>query len=509
MVEERNQKKEERKRNKKAVPFVLSTSMLAATFLAAGAPVSADEHDAEVKNHGEIVSLVAETIPGSPEKGYIMDEVSQGNYELAQEALSEYLDEEEIVTILPVEEANIDEAEQDAEEDVEEVAEELVAANHGDVVSAVAEVLPGGPEKGEVMSQVAQGDYELAAEVLGEYGVTLVIEEDAIEEDAAEDVVEEDAIEEDAAEDVVEEDAIEEDVVEEDVEEDAIEEDAAEDVVEEDAIEEDAAEDVVEEDAIEEDAAEDVVEEDASLDEDEIVQDLIQRYQSIFDSYDNLLDYKEQYIVDYLQSIGELDGTETTDEVEEEIAPIVEGIEEELADAVEEDTVTEEEVEELVATNHGDVVSAVAEILPEGPEKGEVMSQVAQGDYELAGEVLGEFGITLVIEEDAVEEDAVEEEAVEEEAVEEDATEEDAIEEEAVEEDATEEDAIEEEAVEEDATEEDVSEENNGVEAAVNADAEADTTIKTNGFNFQPYNQLVQSYEKVKDAYANFMSFLR
>ncbi|WP_139368246.1 hypothetical protein [Evansella clarkii] len=506
MVEERNQKKEERKRNKKAVPFVLSTSMLAATFLAAGAPVSADEHDAEVKNHGEIVSLVAETIPGSPEKGYIMDEVSQGNYELAQEALSEYLDEEEIVTILPVEEANIDEAEQDAEEDVEEVAEELVAANHGDVVSAVAEVLPGGPEKGEVMSQVAQGDYELAAEVLGEYGVTLVIEEDAIEEDAAEDVVEEDAIEEDAAEDVVEEDAIEED----------------------------AAEDVVEEDAIEEDAAEDVVEEDASLDEDEIVQDLIQRYQSIFDSYDNLLDYKEQYIVDYLQSIGELDGTETTDEVEEEIAPIVEGIEEELADAVEEDTVTEEEVEELVATNHGDVVSAVAEILPEGPEKGEVMSQVAQGDYELAGEVLGEFGITLVIEEDAVEEDATEEDAteedaVEEDAVEEDATEEDAIEEEAVEEDATEEDAIEEEAVEEDATEEDateedaveedateedateedVSEENNGVEAAVNADAEADTTIKTNGFNFQPYNQLVQSYEKVKDAYANFMSFLR
>jgi hypothetical protein len=508
MVEERNQKKEERKRNKKAVPFVLSTSMLAATFLAAGAPVSADEHDAEVKNHGEIVSLVAETIPGSPEKGYIMDEVSQGNYELAQEALSEYLDEEEIVTILPVEEANIDEAEQDAEEDVEEVAEELVAANHGDVVSAVAEVLPGGPEKGEVMSQVAQGDYELAAEVLGEYGVTLVIEEDAIEEDAAEDVVEEDAIEEDAAEDVVEEDAIEEDaaedVVEEDaieedaaedvVEEDAIEEDATEDVVEEDAIEEDAAEDVVEEDAIEEDAAEDVVEEDTSFDEDEIVQDLIQRYQSIFDSYDNLLDYKEQYIVDYLQSIGELDGTETTDEVEEEIAPIVEGIEEELADAVEEDTVTEEEVEELVATNHGDVVSAVAEILPEGPEKGEVMSQVAQGDYELAGEVLGEFGITLVIEEDAVEEDA---------------TEEDAIEEEAVEEDATEEDAIEEDAVEEDATEEDVSEENNGVEAAVNADAEADTTIKTNGFNFQPYNQLVQSYEKVKDAYANFMSFLR
>lgn len=57
--------------NKKVLPFVMSTSMLTAAFFAAEPSVFADEIDKEqeFKNHGQMVSHYAKTIPGSPDKG--------------------------------------------------------------------------------------------------------------------------------------------------------------------------------------------------------------------------------------------------------------------------------------------------------------------------------------------------------------------------------------------------------------------------------------------------------
>ncbi|WP_218011650.1 hypothetical protein, partial [Metabacillus fastidiosus] len=64
----------------------MSTSMMAATFLAAGAPTSAAELDnkevnpevlAQVQNHGQEVSELAKSLPGSPEKGKLISELAK------------------------------------------------------------------------------------------------------------------------------------------------------------------------------------------------------------------------------------------------------------------------------------------------------------------------------------------------------------------------------------------------------------------------------------------------
>ncbi len=72
--------------SKKVAPFVMSTSMMAATFLAAGAPISAAELEEkgvkpeiveQVKNHGQEVSALANSLPGSPEKGKLVSELAK------------------------------------------------------------------------------------------------------------------------------------------------------------------------------------------------------------------------------------------------------------------------------------------------------------------------------------------------------------------------------------------------------------------------------------------------
>src|SRR4051794_32767210 len=74
--------------SKKVAPLVMSTSMVAASFLAAGAPISAAEFDKEVvkpevvekyKNHGQAVSALARSLPGGPEKGKLVSALAQSN----------------------------------------------------------------------------------------------------------------------------------------------------------------------------------------------------------------------------------------------------------------------------------------------------------------------------------------------------------------------------------------------------------------------------------------------
>ncbi|RHW31397.1 hypothetical protein D1B33_17980, partial [Lysinibacillus yapensis] len=88
--------------SKKVAPLVMSTSMVAAAFLAAGAPTSAEELDKKglspeveqklqqmgvsskaiekaknAKNHGQKVSAIAKATAGSPEHGQIVSMVAQ------------------------------------------------------------------------------------------------------------------------------------------------------------------------------------------------------------------------------------------------------------------------------------------------------------------------------------------------------------------------------------------------------------------------------------------------
>lgn len=81
-------KKVNKNLSKKIAPLVMSTSMVAAAFLAAGAPISAAELDTKavnpeviehVKNHGQEVSALAKSLPGSPEKGKIVSKLAQAN----------------------------------------------------------------------------------------------------------------------------------------------------------------------------------------------------------------------------------------------------------------------------------------------------------------------------------------------------------------------------------------------------------------------------------------------
>ncbi|MDI2586897.1 hypothetical protein OR571_07205 [Psychrobacillus sp. NEAU-3TGS] len=79
-------KKANKNLSKKVAPLVMSTSMMAATFLAAGAPISAAELDTKevnpeviehVKNHGQEVSALARSLSGSPEKGELVSKLAR------------------------------------------------------------------------------------------------------------------------------------------------------------------------------------------------------------------------------------------------------------------------------------------------------------------------------------------------------------------------------------------------------------------------------------------------
>ena len=81
-------KKANKNLSKKVAPLVMSTSMMAATFLVAGAPISAAELDTkgvnpevieQVKNHGQEVSTLAKSLPGSPEKGKLVSELASSS----------------------------------------------------------------------------------------------------------------------------------------------------------------------------------------------------------------------------------------------------------------------------------------------------------------------------------------------------------------------------------------------------------------------------------------------
>ena len=90
MKKQNNAKKVNKPLSKKVAPFVMSTSMVAATFLAAGAPISAAELEGkgvtsevieQAKNHGEEVSQLAKSLPGPPEKGQLVSELAKDKSE--------------------------------------------------------------------------------------------------------------------------------------------------------------------------------------------------------------------------------------------------------------------------------------------------------------------------------------------------------------------------------------------------------------------------------------------
>jgi len=283
MVVKRNLNTEKKvsKRQSRKVPFVLSTSMLAATFLVAGASVSADEHNGQDVNHGEIVSEVAQALPGSPEKGQIMSSIAQGDYELAKEILSDFIDDS-----------------------------------------------------------------------------------DDLEEKDFEDLIPEEAVEDEATEEATEEEAVEDEATEEEaVEDEATEEEAVEDeATEEDAVEDEAVEDeATEEDALEE------TEQQLDAQYDEIVEEITERYQSIFDRNETLLDYQDLYIEDQLVAMGVIDAKDDAEAIEEEIALIADDVEENLeedADGNSQDIQAEgnsevqADAEAEVGTNENDAVES-------------------------------------------------------------------------------------------------------------------------------------------------------
>src|SRR5690606_39413126 len=88
--------------SKKVAPLVMSTSFIAASFLAAGAPISAAELDTKdvnteliehAKNHGQKVSEFAKSLPGSPEKGKLVSQVAQQKNETTDELEDKEIDD--------------------------------------------------------------------------------------------------------------------------------------------------------------------------------------------------------------------------------------------------------------------------------------------------------------------------------------------------------------------------------------------------------------------------------
>jgi hypothetical protein len=138
MVKKGNEQIQEGKQSKKIAPLVLSIAMLASTFVVAGAPASAAELEARAKNHGDIVSEVATSTPGSLEKGEIMQEVAKDNNEREGELSNE--DREDDTDNIDEEGSEEPISEEDADNvDEEEGSEEL--AGEDDSVNTDEEVV--------------------------------------------------------------------------------------------------------------------------------------------------------------------------------------------------------------------------------------------------------------------------------------------------------------------------------------------------------------------------------
>ena len=97
-----------RKTERKWIPFVMSTGILASALISAGAPASAEElelgnmhaeQNVEDRNHGKVVSEVAKSL-NTPGKGSIVSEVAKNKGEvLATEDQEKTTDEEPATAI--------------------------------------------------------------------------------------------------------------------------------------------------------------------------------------------------------------------------------------------------------------------------------------------------------------------------------------------------------------------------------------------------------------------------
>ncbi|MEW9673453.1 hypothetical protein, partial [Ammoniphilus sp. 3BR4] len=128
-----NQRK--KKSERKWVPLVMSTSLLTAAFISAGAPASANElgkaeqleEALTYKNHGQQVSEVATTTDGGPGKGAVVNEAAQNKGEGTVDAEELAADAEQ-----PVEQEPADDTEQPADQDLAADAEQPVEQEPAD-----------------------------------------------------------------------------------------------------------------------------------------------------------------------------------------------------------------------------------------------------------------------------------------------------------------------------------------------------------------------------------------
>src|SRR3954463_14946460 len=178
--------------SKKVAPFVMSTSMMAATLFVAGAPISAAELEEkgvdpeileQVKNHGQEVSAYARSLPGSPEKGQLVSELAKTNSLNTDQLGTTNDDLEDNIDATTNDELQEGEASDDALEAEGEQAEEGTEAPAATPDAPVA-------EEGEASDDAAEVDgEEIVEEGTGVPAVTPdapVAEEGEASDDAVE-----------------------------------------------------------------------------------------------------------------------------------------------------------------------------------------------------------------------------------------------------------------------------------------------------------------------------------
>ena len=211
MKKQNNAKKVNKPLSKKVAPFVMSTTMMAATFLAAGAPISAAElegknvnHEVieQAKNHGQKVSALAKSLPGSPEKGQLVSELAKSKSEnIIEESANEDVTEVEGVEegaeapAEPVEEGEADEDVTETEEVVEGTeapAEPVAEEGEADEdVTETEEVVEEGTEAPAEPAEEVEADEDVTeTEESVEEGTEMPAEPEAEEGEVSEDVTE-------------------------------------------------------------------------------------------------------------------------------------------------------------------------------------------------------------------------------------------------------------------------------------------------------------------------------
>ena len=140
MKKQENAKKVNKPLSKKVAPFVMSTSMVAATFLAAGAPISAAELEGkgvnpeaieqieQPKNHGQKVSALANSLKGPSEfnKGQMISELAKDKSFKTEKNVSEDPIEEPTNDDLASEEEVVEEGTEAPAEPVEKKAKQVM-----------------------------------------------------------------------------------------------------------------------------------------------------------------------------------------------------------------------------------------------------------------------------------------------------------------------------------------------------------------------------------------------